>query len=425
MEERGKISRKLLAGLVAIGVAMAACTGDGGEQSSADGGTEVTVVGTWGGSEQESFLAMVKPWEERTGNTVKYTGSRGLGTYLQTAVASGTLPDLAGLPGPGEMREFYAQGALKPLDDVLDVEQYTNETAPAFVDLGKADDGKIIGVFIKSALKGLIWYNPTVYTGGEPADWQAVMNTEPDPAEALWCVGLESGADSGWPGTDWVEDFVLRQSGPDVYDAWVAGEQAWTSPEIRQAFEAFGEVLDQAYGGSTFVNSTNFGSAGNPLFTEPPGCLFHHQASFITDFFVEQGGAEEGEFDFFPMPAINPEYSGAFTGAGDLFGLFTDKPAAQDLLKYLVTPEAQQIWVSRGGALSGNTEVSDYPDEVSQRSAEILANAEIFRFDAGDLMPQAMKAAFFRAIVDFAENQDNLDQILASLDEVQASSYEQ
>ena len=47
---------------------------------------EVTVVGSWGGSEQESFLAMVKPWEESTGNTIKYTGSRGLGTYLTTAV---------------------------------------------------------------------------------------------------------------------------------------------------------------------------------------------------------------------------------------------------------------------------------------------------------------------------------------------------
>ena len=423
MEERGNTPRRFLATVAALGLVLAACTGQE-QQDGANGGSEVSVVGTWGGSEQESFLAMVKPWEDRTGNTVKYTGSRGLGTYLQTAVASGTLPDLAGLPGPGEMREFYDQGALKPLDDVLDIEQYTNETAPAFVDLGKADDDKIIGVFIKSALKGLIWHNPNVYDGGEPEDWDAVMNTDTGSAEALWCVGLEGGADSGWPGTDWVEDFVLRQSGPDVYDAWVAGEQTWTSPEIRQAFEAFGEVLDASFGGATFVNGTNFGSAGNPLFTDPPGCLFHHQASFITGFFAEQGGAEEGEFDFFPMPSINPEYTGAFTGAGDLFGLFSDKPAAQDLLKYLVTAEAQQIWVSRGGALSGNNTVTDYPDEVSRRSAEILASAEIFRFDGGDLMPQAMKAAFFRAMVDFAENQGNLDQILTGLDEVQASSYE-
>jgi alpha-glucoside transport system substrate-binding protein len=125
------------------------------------------------------------------------------------------------------------------------------------------------------------------------------------------------------------------------------------------------------------------------------------------------------------MPDINPQFAGAFTGAGDLFGLFSDKAAAKDLLKYLVTAEAQQIWVSRGGALSGNTKVTDYPDAVSKRSAEILGTAKIFRFDGGDLMPNAMKAAFFRSMVDFAENQGNLDAILASLDEVQTSSYAQ
>jgi alpha-glucoside transport system substrate-binding protein len=406
---------------VAVMLVLAACSS--GTSSGDD--KSVTVVGTWGGSEQESFLAMVKPWEDKTGNKVKYTGSRGLGAYLTTAVQSGTLPDLAGLPGPGEMQGFYAQGALKALDDVLDMNTYTAETAPAFVDLGKAPDGKTIGVFIKSALKGLIWYNTKNFTGEAPTSWDAVMGTDKGNAENLWCVALESGADSGWPGTDWIEDIVLRTAGPDVYDDWVAGKHKWNSPEIKAAFEAFGKVLDDTYGGPTLINSTNFGDGGNPLFTDPPGCLFHHQASFITDFFKKQGGAKDGDFDFFPMPDMNADFAGAFTGAGDLFGLFSDKAAAKDLLKYLTTAEAQQIWVDRGGALSANTKVTKYPDPVSERSAQILTTAKIFRFDGGDLMPQAMKAAFFRAMVDFAEDQSKLDSILTSLDETAASSYTQ
>jgi alpha-glucoside transport system substrate-binding protein len=399
---------------------LGACT-SGGTEADAN---EVSVIGTWGGAEEESFRAMVAPWEERTGNTVKYTGTRGLGTVLTTGVASGILPDLAGLPGPGEMREFAELGALKPLDDVLDIETYRAETAPAFVELGTVD-GEVTGVFIKSALKGLIWYNTGVYSGDAPGSFDALMGTSPGDAESLWCVGLEGGADSGWPGTDWIEDIVLRQSGPDVYDEWVAGTRTWSSAEIKSAFEAFGDVLDASFGGADTVNSTNFGAAGNPLFTDPPGCLFHHQASFITDFFKEQGGAADGEFDFFPMPDMNPAYEGAFTGAGDLFGMFNDTPQARDLLKYLVTAEAQQIWVSRGGALSGNTTITSYPDDVSARSAEILGSAKIFRFDGGDLMPNAMKSAFFRAMVDFAADQGSLDSILAGLDEVQASAYEQ
>jgi alpha-glucoside transport system substrate-binding protein len=383
---------------------------------------EVTVVGSWGGSEQDSFLAMVKPWEDKTGNKVKYTGSRGLGAYLTTAVASGTLPDIAGLPGPGEMIQFAKGGALKPLDSVLDMATYKADTTSALVDLGSSD-GKVYGVFMKLSVKGFIWYAKANYDGTVPANWDAVMATDKGPANSLFCVGLESGADSGWPGTDWVEDFVIRQAGPQVYDSWVAGTTKWTDPAIKSAFEAFGDVLDKTFGGAAKINSTNFGDGGNDLFTSPPGCLFHHQASFISDFFKKQGGAKDGDFDFFVMPEINSQYKGALTGGGDIVGLFSDKAAAKDLLKYLVTPEAQQIWADRGGFVSANTKVTKYPTPVEQKSADSIKGATVFRFDGGDLMPGTMKAAFFAAMVEFAEDQSKLDSILAHLDEIQATAY--
>jgi alpha-glucoside transport system substrate-binding protein len=122
------------------------------------------------------------------------------------------------------------------------------------------------------------------------------------------------------------------------------------------------------------------------------------------------------------MPGI--EFNGV-TSAGDLFGMFNDTPAAQSLMTWLVSAEAQQIWVERGGALSANKEVAldAYPDETGRRSAEGLTGAETVRFDASDLFPAEMGAAFLSAIVDGVQNPDNLDSILADLDEVQASAY--
>jgi alpha-glucoside transport system substrate-binding protein len=444
--ERFNKRRRLVAGLVASALVVAACassgtsqppaasapgsaaasTGPGESAAASDGGGQiggvVTVIGTWGGAEQESFLAMVAPFEAATGVDVQFTGTRDINTVLSTGVASGILPDVAGLPGPGQMTEWAKAGALKPLDDVLDVATYTAETAPALVELGTVD-GKISGVFIKAAVKGLIWFNPEVYTAGEPATWDALMGTAPAPASNLWCIGLESGAASGWPGTDWIEDFVLRQSGPDVYDAWVAGTQPWTSPEIKAAFEAFGAAAADSFGGSDAILTTNFGDGGNQLFTDPPGCLFHHQASFITDFFKNQGGAVEGQYDFFRMPDLNTAYAGATTGAGDLFGMFNDTPQARALMAYLVTADAQRIWVERGGALSANSTVTEYPDEIAARSAALLAEAGVFRFDASDLMPVAMNDAFWKAILDYVNDPSQLDAILANLDTVQTSAY--
>src|SRR5690606_39891880 len=80
-------------------------------------------------------------------------------------------------------------------------------------------------------------------------------------------------------------------------------------------------------------------------------------------------------------------------------------------------------WVDRGGAISGNNQVTEYPDPISQKSAEALARAEVFRFDASDLMPEAMNAAFWQAVLDYTQNPGQLDSILANLDQVQADAY--
>ncbi len=248
---------------------------------------------------------------------------------------------------------------------------YSADTAPGLVTLGSVND-QLYGIFIKADIKGLFWYNTGVYKDGTPTSYDDLLAKGKSTADGIggdaktFCVGLESGAASGWPGSDWVEQFVLNQSGPDVYDKWVAGKQKWTSPEIKQAFEAFGNVIANTFGGGKNANATNFVASGDKLFSSPPGCVFVNHGTFITDAFKKTGGATDGQFDFIPFPAINPTYAGAVEGSGDLFGMFKDTPQAKSLIAYLATPEAQAIWVGRGGALSANKQVS----QLSQRHPE-------------------------------------------------------
>jgi alpha-glucoside transport system substrate-binding protein len=179
---------------------------------------------------------------------------------LWEGVAKGRPPDVAGLPGPGQMAEFARHGALKDLTGVIDTAQYKLDTVPTFIDLGTVD-GLLVGVFIKASLKGLIWYNPSVYTQAAPRTWdelQESANRALRPGTAVWCLALESESTSGWPGTDWIEEIILRTSGPDVYDDWVAGRLLWTAPEIRSAFEMFGTVVENANGGPALELTTNF-----------------------------------------------------------------------------------------------------------------------------------------------------------------------
>ncbi len=387
-------------------------------------GQTVTVIGTWGGDEETAFKAMVKPWEDSTGAKVSYTGTRDLNTVLTTGVASGVLPDLAGLPGPGQMTQWA--DSLVDLGGVLDKATYTSETSAPLVDLGTVN-GKLVGVFIKTSIKGLIWYDPKVLTvATPPATWddlQKLITDNKSKAASPWCVGVESGAASGWSGTDWIEDLVLRQAGPDVYKQWYQGKVKWTDPAIKTAWQTFGDVVANSYGGGNTVNATNFANAGDPLFKTPPGCLFLHQASFITGLGGFKTATSGTDYNFFPFPDINTQFTGAVEGAGDLFGMFHDTPASRSLMAYLVTAPAQDVWVKIGGAISANKNATDYPDAISKRSAELLANSKIFVFDASDLMPSAMNDAFWKAIVDYVKDPSKLDAILASLDTAQADAY--
>ncbi len=390
------------------------------------GGT-ITIMGSWTGDEQTSFLAMIQPWVNETQVQVKYTGTRNLNALLAQGIQTGNLPDMAGIPGPGQMAEYQAAGKLVKLDNVIDLNSYKANNSPGLVNLGMINNS-VYGVFIKSSVKGLIWYNPTVVdlSNGAPKTWtdlQTLATTDKSKATATWCMGLESGAASGWPGTDWIEDFVLRTAGPDVYTQWYQGKIKWSDPKIKAAFQMFGDVVKGSYGGANYILSTNFGNGGDGLFTSPPHCLFHHQASFITTFGGFAKGTAGTTYDFFPFPDIDAQYAGAVEGAGDLFGMFHDTPATRSLMAYLVTPAAQSIWVGRGGALSPNKLVQNYPDDISRRSAEILTNAKYFVFDASDNMPTAMNAEFEKEILVYVQNPSSLDSVLADLDKVQASAY--
>src|SRR5438067_1031729 len=185
------------------------------------------------------------------------------------------------------------------------------------------------GVSIKAAVKGLIWYNPKVhdYSASPPATWddlktQAAANK--GAADSVWCLGIESGAASGWPGTDWIEDFVVRTAGADVYNNWAAGKVKFTDPAIKGAFQAYGDVVASSFGGANTINTTNFTTAGDPLFKSPPGCELFHQASFITGLGAFKPLKAGTDYNFFPFPDVDPKFAGAVEGAADLFGMFHD-----------------------------------------------------------------------------------------------------
>ncbi|MHB8611709.1 MAG: ABC transporter substrate-binding protein [Candidatus Dormibacteraceae bacterium] len=426
------LKRSLILSLMAIFTAVAC-----GTSSSTNAGS-VKVMATWTGAEQASFMAVMKPFTDQTGITIQYEASRDQDALLTTRVAAGNPPDLAAAPSPTLLTNFAKTGKVVPLNNIVDMTALQSQYSQSWITLGEPlNDGKLYQVYSWVSLKGLIWYDPKNFQAkgyNVPNSWQSLLDlqsTIKSSGTTPWCVALESGAASGWPGSDWVKEIVLSQSGPTVYDNWWQGKQKWTSPEIKNAWQTWGQILgsndSNVYGGAKNMTATNFADGGTPMFQSPPKCYMHNQASFITSFFQSANASLQPvtDFNFFPLPDINPTYAGAHVVAGDAWSMFHDTPQARQMIKYLATADAQAIWVKRGGKISPNNQVSldTYPDPLSKSTAQILVATKIGKYDAGDLMPADMKNAYWAAVLQFAQDQSKLDSILANLDSIQAKAY--
>jgi alpha-glucoside transport system substrate-binding protein len=399
---------------------------------------KITVLGVWGGQELDVFTDMCKAFTDKTGIAVEFEGTRDLDAVITTRVEAGNPPDVCGLTGPGKMSELARKNKLVDLSKLLDMAYFNKNYATGWKDLGGVD-GKLYGVFMKAAVKGLVWYNPKALKAAgldEPKngwtwdDMIAVSNKIIASGKTPWAVGMESGSASGWVGTDWIENIFLRQNGPEKYKAWYEGKLSWTSPEMKKAWQTFGQIVadpKMVYGGSQYINATNFGNAAAPLFADPPQAYFHHQASFIQGFITNQFPSAKPvvDFNFVGFPMIDPKYSKAMEVAADLFVAFKSTPEVKAFMNYIVSAEAQAFWAAGTGGLGTNRSLAltFYPDALTKRAAAMLNGTEIVVFDASDMMKSEMNNAFCSALVSYVNKPSDLDSLLSGLEKVRLDAY--
>ncbi|MEM1253251.1 MAG: ABC transporter substrate-binding protein [Cyanobacteria bacterium P01_H01_bin.21] len=405
---------------------MSACGGgDGASSDSAE--QTVTILGVIVGEQQEKLEEALKPFEEETGIDVIYEGTDSFATLLPVRVESGDAPDIAMFPQPGLMASFAEAGQMVPVTEFMDEATLAEAYPETWLSLATVDDS-IYGIWYRASVKSLVWYNPAAFEAQGftvPTTWDEMLALSDQivaAGEMPWCVGLESGEATGWPGTDWVEDIMLRTAGPEVYDQWISHEIPFNDEAVQTAFEQFGDIiLNENYvvGGSVGAISTPFGDAPQGLFGDTPTCYLHRQANFIASFFPEDVNLDE-EVDIFLLPGIDPAYGTPVLVAGDVFGMFNNTPEAQALMEYLATPTPHEIWAGLGGFLSPHQQVSldAYPDALSRKQAEFLTNAETIRFDGSDMMPGAVgTGTFWSGVVDYVAGEpveDVLGDIEAS-----------
>ncbi|NGN42778.1 carbohydrate ABC transporter substrate-binding protein [Mesorhizobium sp. CGMCC 1.15528] len=381
-------------------------------------GQTLSIFGPWRGEDEALVRSVLEYFSEATGVDLKYSSSENYEQQIVIDTQAGSPPDIAILPQPGLIQDLASKGLLTPLGDETAAWVKDNYGAgQSWVDLGtfKDKDGKA-GYFAfpyKADVKSLVWYSPDNF---EEAGYEVPKTQEE--LQALsekiiadggtpWCIGLGSGGATGWPATDWVEDIMLRTQPPETYDKWVKNEIPFNDPAVVGALDIFAKIATDdkmVSGGAAAVSATDFRDSPKGLFSVPPKCYLHHQASFIPSFFPEGTKlGQDADFFYYPTYASKPELGTPVLGAGTLAMITKDTKASRAFIEFLKLPLAHELWMAQGSFVTPFKSVNNdaYASDALKKQGEILSGASTFRFDGSDLMPGKIGAgAFWTGMID-------------------------
>lgn len=381
----------------------------------AKAGDTISMLYQWSGTEETQLNEILKPLADACGIVFKPESTRDQ-ALLDTKVKAGTPPDIA-FWNVAQLEQYKAE--LKPMDTL-------GANAANYADFFRAPgtiDGKWLGLPVKADVKTIIWYSPATFAAKGytvPTTWaelDALVQKMASNGDVPWSLGLESGDATGWTGSDFIQDILLVQQGPQYVLDLISGKVLYNDPGVKQAYETYLKwATDPKFtvGGAQGTLSTNFNAAILKVFSDPPEAMMVKQSGFAAGTITAQYPDMKfgTDFDFFPIPDAK-----GLQGGADWMMSFSDSPAVQALVTYLSSDLGGQTWAKVGFAITPNKAgTTFYTDPALLKFGQMLANATGFTPDIGDTIPGGFGAAEWAAIVNTINGQDlqtNLDNVTA------------
>lgn len=373
-----------------------------------------------------------KPFEKCTGATIKYEGDKSFEAQVLVRAKAGNPPDIGIVPQPGLLKQLVATGSVKaaPPEVAANVDKFWTKDWKTYGTVNNTFYAAPLGANVKS----FVWYSPKEFKSKNYKipktldELTALSETIAKTGSKPWCAGIASGEATGWTITDWMEDMMLRLSGPDTYDKWVNHTIPFNGPESVAALDAVGKILKNpafvngGLGDVKSIATTTFQDGGLPILDGT--CSLHRQASFYAANWPKGTKvAEDGDVFAFYLPGKDTA-SKPVLGGGEFIAAFTDRPEVKAFQTYLST----DLWANNkvasspdGGWVTANKglDTGKLTSPIDQLAASILQDPKaVFRFDGSDQMPAAIGSnAFWKQATNWITGQstkDTVDKIEAS-----------
>jgi alpha-glucoside transport system substrate-binding protein len=383
-------------------------------------GDTVSMLYQWAGTEEASFNQVMQPLLDACGITLQPESTRDQ-ALLDTRVQGGNPPDIA-FWNVTQLTQY--QDDLMALDELgatmANYEEFF--TGPGVI------NNRWLGLPVKADVKTIIWYSPSVFEANGyavPTTWEeldALVEQMVADGNVPWSMGFESGDATGWAGSDFIQDILLVQQGPDYVNGLIDGSIPYNDEGVMQAYETYGKwATDPKYtvGGAQGTLSTPFLEAIYAPFSDPPAAMMVKQSGFAGAEIAKQfPELEQGtDYDFFVIPDAQ-----GLQGGADWLMAFSDSPAVQAVVTYLSSEMGGQAWAEANFGLSPNMAAAGhYSDPGLTKLDEALGNATGFTPDLGDTIPGGFGAAEWNAIVSYVNGQE-LAPLLDQVAQVQADA---
>ncbi|MDT0546326.1 MULTISPECIES: ABC transporter substrate-binding protein [Streptomyces] len=224
------------------------------------------------------------------------------------------------------------------------------------------------------------------------------------------------GDKDGWPAMGTFDYLNMRANGYDFHISLMGGKESWTDPRVKHVFDLWRGLMPYHQKGA---NGRTWQEAAQSLAQKKSGMavfgLPHPGQQFPE--------ADRDDLDFFAFPEIDSAY-GQDAVEAPIDGFLLSKKSkrqkeGKELLKYLATPAAEEIYLKRDPnniAVNDGASTSSY-NALQKKAVQMVAGAkQISQFMDRDTRPDFASQVMIRAIQQFINNPDDIDSLTKSIE---------
>jgi multiple sugar transport system substrate-binding protein len=374
----GSVARRTLLQAIAAGAVtvplLASCTGSSKTPTTGGGASGGAKTATFGSNASDAVpktamaALMAASGVDVKINTVPHNDfQNNINNYLK-----GSPDDVFTWFAGFRMKSYASQGLAAPIDDVW--ETIGGNFSESFAKASTGDDGKKYFVPLYN-YPWAVFYRPSVF---KKAGY-AIPKTL-DELKAL-CVKMQKdkltpiafGDKDGWPAFGTFDYINMRQNGYDFHMQLMAHKVSWEDPKVLAVFDTWKGLLPYHASGSL---GRTWQEAAQTVIKKTAGMYL------LGSFVGQQWPKGDTDIDFFAFPEIDSAYGqDAIEAPIDGFMLSKkggDNAAARDLLKYIGTGKAEDVYLatdSNDVAAAKDADTSKY-NALQKKAAELIGSAK-------------------------------------------------